>query len=110
MGLHKYTVAESNNLGLGQAGSEVYTNHSATYNPPSGMTIIAIQALTGGVAFDLLTPETGHLSPSSAAAGSGTNGAAWGTTIVLTTGSTIYGRWSAVSLNAADQAVLCYFG
>ena len=54
MALHKYPVNESNNIGLGQAGSILETGTTAV----SGKEIVAITFLEDSV-FSVLTPESG---------------------------------------------------
>ena len=90
MALQKYSVVESGNVGLGQAGCEFLDTDIAAVSSP----IVAITFLTDST-FDTLTPE----DPSKfmgLGSGLGTNNIA--NTDIFPKGVTIYGRWTAVEL------------
>ena len=105
-GLQKYTVVESNNLGLGQVGS-AYLSDTTAYSPQSGKVIIAIQIIddcsfaVGTTAES--TDFTDFTDPED-----GTNADAFSTD-TFPAGVTIYGRWTAVQLTTAG-AVMLYMG
>ena len=86
MALNNYTVQESNNLKLGQAGYDIVTN--ATVNSD---TYIAITALTESV----VTAVSADTS-------------IWDTltTITVPIGTTIYGRWTSVTIANGDTAIV----
>ena len=86
MALNKYTVQESNNLKLGQAGYDIVTN--ATVNSD---TYVAITALTESV----VTAVSADTS-------------VWDTltTITVPIGTTIYGRWTSVTIASGDTAIV----
>ena len=98
-GIHKYTVQESGNLQLGQAGCD-YVVGAATVNAD---TYVAITILTG--ATDDGMNSTGTVTATSV------DTDIWDTltTVEVPTGITIYGRWSAVTI-AADDIALVYRG
>ena len=104
MSIKKYTTEEIQNIGLGQAGV-AFLGDSATYTPPSGQVVVAIQFVEDTV----LASETAadSLWPTNAQAGPGTNSVAIGSTTFLA-GMNIYGRWSAVDF--ASGKALLYLG
>ena len=119
MGINSTEVAYN----FGQLGSaHMHNDHGETLTPPDNMVIIAITML-GQTAFDVLTADT---SNSVVYSGTETNNAYFGITngntggnsetldtgILFPGGITIYGRWTAVSLNAAQttDGIICYFG
>ena len=109
--------------GFGQLGSaHIHNDHGDTLTPPDNMVIVAIQMLDDTI-FDILTADTNNSVVYSgtessnvyfgiANANVGGNGEAVDTGIKFPKGLTIYGRWTAVSLNAAQTAggIICYFG
>ena len=104
MSIKKYTTEEIQNIGLGQAGV-AFLVYSATYTPPSGQVVVAIQFVEDTV----LASETAadSLWPTNAQAGPGTNSVAIGSTTFLA-GMTIYGRWKTVDF--ASGKALLYLG
>ena len=92
MALHKYSVNESNNIGLGQAGSILETGTTAV----SGKKIVAITFLEDAV-FTLLTPESG----TSLYIGNSNNNGDSTASVTFPQGVTIFGRWSAFTLAVA---------
>ena len=100
MALHKYSVNESNNIGLGQAGSILETGTSAV----SGKEIVAITFLEDSV-FSVLTPESGtnlYIGTS------GGNGDAIDSSNTFPQGVTVFGRWTGFTL--ASGSVIAYLG
>ena len=108
---------------FGQLGSaHLHNDAGTTLTPPDGMVIVAIQFLAE-TQLDVLTCDTsnsvtygGTESNNSyfgiANANTGGNGEAVDTGVKFPKGLTIYGRWTVVSLNAAQTAggIICYFG
>ena len=119
MGINSTEVAYS----FGQLGSaHMHNDHASDLTPPAGMVIVAITMLDNTV-FDKLTADTSNSVVYSATesnnvyfgitnANTGGNGEALDTSIILPKGITIYGRWTVVSLNAAQTTggIICYFG
>ena len=109
--------------GFGQLGSvHMHNDNGEDLTPPDDMVIVAITMLDETV-FDKLTADTsnsvvysGTESNNSyfgiANANTGGNGEAVDTGVKFPKGLTIYGRWTVVSLNAAQTAggIICYFG
>ena len=108
---------------FGQLGSaHIHNSASNDLTPPDGMVIVAITML-GATTFDKLTCDT---SNSVVYGGSESNNVYFGitngntggnseavdTSIEFPAGMTIYGRWTVVSLNAADTdgGIIAYFG
>lgn len=92
-GLHTYTVQEAQNSTLGQAGT-VYLSGSATYDTgTTDKTVVAIQVIDD-ITFSVSTTSdsTDHASP---AAASSLGGAAM-STLTVTSGITLYGRFDKV--------------
>ena len=90
--IHKYTVKESGNLGLGQAGSAVLD--SAESGTSLG-TVVAITMLED-TSFTTLTQSSAAITGT----GTSTHGNSIVNTDVFPAGVTIYGRWNAVTVNA----------
>ena len=92
MGMHSYSVVESGNVGLGQVGSAVLDNGE------SGLilgTVVAITMLED-TTFTLLTQTDATITGT----GTSTHGASIISTDVFPAGVTIYGSWTAVTVNA----------
>jgi len=96
--LSRYSVVEQGNVTLGQAGVAFITE-SATYTPPTGLVVVAIQ-FTEDTVFDSSDATTAESYwPTDVQGGSGTNSVAInGKT--MPQGMTIYGRWTAVALDS----------
>lgn len=92
-GLHKYTVQESLNAGLGQAGYK-YIDDDETYN--SG-TVVAITSLGS-------TSGSGSATITATSA----NSTLWDdlSGIELIAGITIFGRWTSVHVASGEAAIL----
>ena len=109
--------------GFGQLGSvHMHNDNGEDLTPPDDMVIVAITMLDETV-FDKLTADTSNSVKYSgtesnnsyfgiANANTGGNGEAVDTGVKFPKGLTIYGRWTVVSLNAAQTAggIICYFG
>lgn len=96
--LRKYSVNESNNIGLGQAGCLFEDGTDAV----SGKNIVAIQFLEDAT-FSALTP-----SDSSYIGTAGGNGDAIDSSNTFPQGVTIFGSWTAFTL--ASGSVIAYLG
>ena len=103
MGLHKYSVVESGNVGLGQAGSAVLDNAEAISNLATNDVVIAITLLED-TTFTTLTQSSAAITGT----GTSTYGNSIATTDVFPAGVTIYGNWSAVT--ALVGLCICYIG
>ena len=102
--LHKYTVQEAQNAGLGQVGS-VYLD-GTPFTPSSGA-VVAITMLTN-CTFVTLTPETSdYIEVGSTGYEAG--GDDLEATDTFPAGITIHGRWTTVDVTAADKCI-CYIG
>ena len=98
--LHRYSVVESNNITLGQAGV-AFLADTATYTPPSGLKVIAIQ-FTEDTLFDSSDATTANADwPTDAQGGPGTNSDPINQT-TMPQGMTIYGRWSTVAFDSGS--------
>ena len=97
-GLHNFTVVEAQNAALGQAGAIFEDGTTAV----SGKRITAITMLTD-TTFTTLTPA----SPEYIGTASG-NGDAIDTSNTFPKGVTIYGHWTAFTLNSGT--VIAYLG
>ena len=94
--INKYTVQESNNLKLGQGGWDIVTN--ATVN---SHTYVAITILVGT---EVIADNTasGTVTATSVDADLGDNLSS----LEVPEGTTIYGRWSSVTIGANDTAIV----
>ena len=109
--------------GFGQLGSvHMHNDNAQDLTPPDGMVIVAITMLDDTI-FDKLTADTSNSvvysgNESNNAyfgitnANTGGNGEAVDTGVKFPKGLTIYGRWTVVSLNAAQTTggIIAYFG
>ena len=93
MGMQSYSVVESGNLGLGQVGSAGLDN---------GETITGI--VGSAIAITMLEDTTFTLLTQTDATITGTGTSTYGNSVidsdVFPAGVTIYGNWSAVTVNA----------
>ncbi len=119
MGINSTEVA----YGFGQMGSaHMHNDAGETLTPPDGMVVVAI-TMIGNSTFDVLTADTSNSVVYSGTessntyfgitnANTGGNGEAVDASISFPAGLTIVGRWTAVSLAAADTdgGIICYFG
>jgi hypothetical protein len=92
MGMQSYSVVESGNVGLGQVGSAVLDNGESG---ASLGTVVAITMLED-TTFTTLTQSDATITGT----GTSTHGNSIVNTDVFPAGVTIYGRWSAVTVNA----------
>ncbi len=90
--IHKYSVQESGNLGLGQVGSAVL---DGAESGASLGTVVAITMLED-TTFTTLTQSSAAITGT----GTSTHGNSIVNTDVFPAGVTIYGRWTAVTVNA----------
>ena len=98
--LRKYSVLESGNINLGQAGVAFLTGTS-TYTPPSGMTVVAIQFVEDSL-FDSADATTADSDwPTDAQGGPGTNSSPINQT-TMPQGLTVFGRWKTVALDSGS--------
>ena len=119
MGINSTEVS----YGFGQMGSvHMHNDNTQDLTPPDDMVIVAI-TMIDDTKFDKLTADTSNSVVYSgtetnntyfgiANANTGGNGEALDTSIEFPAGLTIYGRWTVVSLHAAQTAggIIAYFG
>jgi len=119
MGINSTEVA----YGFGQMGSvHMHNDNTQDLTPPDDMVIVAI-TMIDATKFDKLTADTSNSVVYSGTetnntyfgitnANTGGNGEALDTSIEFPAGLTIYGRWTVVSLNAAQTTggIIAYFG
>jgi len=104
-GIHKFTVQESQNLGLGQGGVD-YITSTGDYTPPSNTVVLAMTFIEDSVFGANTTVESTKFT-SQAVPGSGGNAEAFGGD-TFPAGVTIYGRFTLVHL--ASGAAMLYIG
>ena len=98
--LRKYSVLESGNINLGQAGVAFLTGTS-TYTPPSGQNVVAIQFVEDSL-FDSSDATTADYDwPTDAQGGPGTNSSPINQT-TMPQGLTVFGRWNTVALDSGS--------
>jgi hypothetical protein len=90
----QYSVVESGNIGLGQVGSAVLDNAESAASLGEN-SIVAITMLED-TTFTTLTQSNASITGT----GTSTHGNSIVNTDVFPAGVTIYGRWSAVTVNA----------
>ena len=119
MGLNSTATAYN----FGQLGSaHIHNDNGDTLTPPDGMVIVAITALSE-VEFDVLTADTSNSLVYGGTetnncyfgitnANTGGNGEALDSSVTIADGTTLYGRWTAVSLANVEGAggIIAYFG
>jgi hypothetical protein len=97
-GISNYSVAEAQNVSLGQAGV-AFLSGTGTYTPPTGQVVVAIQAVDD-ITFDSADATTAEsLWPTDAQGGPGTGSVAINQT-TIPSGMTIYGRWDTVAFDS----------
>ena len=111
-GIHNYSVQESQNVTLGQAGvAFIAEGTTTTYTPPTGQVVVAIQ-FVNDTKFDSSDATTAEsLWPTDAQGGPGTQGTGATTPInqtIMPSGMTIYGRWKTVAFD--EGAAFLYLG
>ena len=99
-GLHQYTVQESENAQLGQAGADVVTAATINQTTNSGVTWVAITVLTGNT--DDGKNSTAAITTTSV------DTSIWDSlsTTAVPVGTTIYGRWSVVTAGTGDTIIV----
>ena len=106
-GLQVFTVQESQNAALGQAGCILIDDTTNDIDAPTGTTWVALQIIDDAT-FTTLTQESNRWFGSATGAtdldsnGDTTSG------ITFPSGMTIYGRWS--KFNLAGGTVIAYLG
>tara|TARA_R100001244_G_scaffold22409_1_gene23511 strand:+ start:759 stop:1085 length:327 start_codon:yes stop_codon:yes gene_type:complete len=98
--LRKYSVVESGNINLGQAGV-AFLKYPNTYTPPSGLEVVAIQFAEDSLldSADATTADSDW--PTDVQGGPGTNSSAIDQT-TMPQGLTIFGRWKTVALDSGS--------
>ena len=92
----KYTVAEANNLQLGQGGLDIVTNATVNSHTYIAITIlVGTEVISGNTASGTVTAVT--VDPVLGDSLSSTE---------VPVGCTIYGRWSSVTIGANDTAIV----
>ena len=101
MAYPNYTVVESQNVAMGQAGS-AYLDASEAVTSLSG-SVVAI-TMTEDTTFTALTQTDARFIGTATS----THGNSLQDSDIFPAGLTIYGRWSAVTVNSG--ACVCYLG
>jgi len=95
-GLNYYTVQESNNLQLGQGGWDIVTNATVNSHTYVAITIlVGTEVISGNTASGTVT-----------ATSLDTNLGDSLSSLEVPEGTTIYGRWSSVTIGANDTAIV----
>jgi len=103
--LHKYTVVESQNASMGQAGATIIAD-TATHTATSGQ-FVAIQFITD-TTFATLTPDSTSFFGSADGASSLEASPDTTSGVTFPAGMTIYGRWTVIDL--ASGSCIAYMG
>ena len=102
--IHKFSVNEASNVGLGQSGSMLVDTASAAKTPPTGSGIVAITFLEDTTFSALVQTD--------AAKHAGTSAVSFGYAVdssnTFPQGVTLFGNYSSVTL--ASGSCICYFG
>ena len=106
-GLHSYTVQESQNSAMGQAGSVYLDTDATTFTPTDGV-IVAITMLAD-TDFDVLTAQDSARFISIGGTGYESKGDTLADSDIFPEGLTIFGRWTSVSVNT-NGSCICYLG
>ena len=117
----KYSVVESNNVGLGQLGAVYTTASSAAIKPPTNSVFVSIQCLTdttfdssgGLVAEDAslwfnTASAAGDLADGSETTSVGSGGKQIDNAVSFPQGSVIFGRWTEIDINSGS--IIAYIG
>ena len=96
--------ASANSASLGQLGS-AYLDTAATTFTPSGCVVIAITALTDLKFSALVSESSGRIFGTDE---TGKGGDTFSSSDVIPKGTTIYGRWTSVSVSTNDEKCICY--
>ena len=95
-GMQKYTVQESQNIGLGQAGYKYVTAASAGAGTYVAVTSLGTTSGVGAATITFTAPTEGDLAdyyPTMS-------------TKEIPAGVTIYGRWSNITVGSGDAAIV----
>jgi len=112
-GVQGYSVSETQNLALGQAGSIYIAGVTNAVTPPAGSVFVAIQVVTAATfdsGTDGLRGENDDNFPSTVGTSTDidANGGAVVDSVSFPAGITIYGRWTSILLDAGS--VIAYVG
>ena len=91
-GMQKYTVQESQNIGLGQSGYDYVTNATVNADTYIAVTSLGTTSGVGAATLTLTSEDTDYWDTC--------------TTIEVPAGVTIYGRWSGVTVGSGDAAIV----
>ena len=103
--LHKYTVVESQNAAMGQAGATLIADNNV--HTASAGQFVAIQFVTDST-FTTLTPDSTSFFGSAAGASSVEDAPDTTSGVTFPAGMTIYGRWTVIDL--ASGSCIAYMG
>ena len=107
--LHKYTVQESGNAGLGQAGSAF---SDTTDNLTATVGVFVAITMIEDTTFTVLQSAEGagvrYIGNTASTSGSGDGNEAIDTSNTFPAGITIYGRWDSITLNGGS--IIAYTG
>ena len=101
--------------GFGQLGSG-HTQLGSAFEPPTGLVIVAIQflddiSLSGLIADTSQGNDAAFIGTAAQVAGNGSGGSQIDASVSFPAGSTIFGRWTSVTMSATnDSGIICYFG
>ena len=117
----KYSVVESNNVGLGQLGAVYTTASSDAIKPPTNSVFVSIQCLTdttftttsGLVAEDAslwfnTASAAGDLADGSETTSVGSGGQVISNSVSFPQGSVIFGRWTQIDISSGS--IIAYIG
>ena len=102
----------ANQMAFGQHGSAFIDGDSGAYSPPTGKVVVAIQFLADAT-LNALTPETtSDCFGVATSSGQGTNHNLVANNNIFPKGITVYGRWTQVRLQTADEdgGAILYLG
>ena len=120
MGLNSTEVS----YGFSQLGN-AFLKGTGAYVPPAGKVVVAVQVISGNATFATLTPDTsGYVDGTTGAnlegttafigttkvAANGTNAEVIPNDYLFVRGTVLFGRFTAVTLGDADDAVILHFG
>ena len=94
MGMTEYSVVESGNVGLGQVGSAVLDNGESIAS--LGNDVVVAITMLEDTTFTTLTQSNAKITGTDTS----THGNSVANTDVFPAGVTIYGNWTAVTVNA----------
>ena len=122
MAVSKYSVVESGNLGLGQAGSIFLDTGSAPSSPPTGLVFVAITFLddtTFDTSGGLIAEDANQYANTEAAAHNESDGSETTTqgsgglqidgSNTFPAGVTIFGRWTEINIVTGGM-LIAYIG